>query len=570
MKKTQLYFLALVLAIVAMISLTSQESYASHFRYGHLTYVKNPANTSEVTFTLTCAFRRSSYGAPVVGDLINEFTGATSLIFGDATATGVLNFRVIAIDVANDWLVGRAVDPNNSLIESITHTYPVGGATIFTAEIFSCCRTNLEINNSNSEYRVATIVNTANNNNSPVSTLPTIVNLNQSPASTFFVPAIDSDPDTFLKWRFATLTEMGNVSQNPPVAGGFPATINPVTGLVTWNTTGTVLGGLYSCQVIIEDRSAADTSIIKTRVAVDFLIRINAACADLTPPEFVAPTPACGSVIPATVGVPINFTVLALDDASPVTLNVAGLPPGATMNPSLPQVGDPVSSDFSWTPAIVGPAVVSFTATDSCGNQTICNFTFDFALPVELSSFVSTINSNEVTLNWQTASETNNSRFEIERTSDNLTWSVVGTVAGNGTVSSPVSYSFTDRALAVGTYNYRLKQIDFNGNFAYHNLTGDVVIGVPNKFELMQNYPNPFNPVTRIEFQLPTDGFVNLSIYDMSGKLVSSVYNGYKPAGYYSEIVSAANLSSGVYYYKLQFSNSDNSFNRVMKMVVLK
>lgn len=49
-------------------------------------------------------------------------------------------------------------------------------------------------------------------------------------------------------------------------------------------------------------------------------------------------------------------------------------------------------------------------------------------------------------------------------------WSKVGFVNGNGTTSTPMNYSFTDRGLNSGKYNYRLKQIDFNGNFKYHNL----------------------------------------------------------------------------------------------------
>ncbi|MBK8984376.1 MAG: hypothetical protein IPM38_19160 [Ignavibacteria bacterium] len=164
---------------------------------------------------------------------------------------------------------------------------------------------------------------------------------------------------------------MGGVSQNPPSAGGFPATIDNLTGVVTWNTTGAVLGGLYSCQVIIEDRDAIDPTILRTRVAVDFLIQISPQCTNPNFPIFDAPTPTCGTVFNEVPGTPISFSVNASDiDPGNITLNAIGLPPGSTMNPVLPQVGNPVSSTFDWI-AQPGVYIVSFIATDSCGAQTI-------------------------------------------------------------------------------------------------------------------------------------------------------------------------------------------------------
>jgi len=188
------------------------------------------------------------------------------------------------------------------------------------------------------------------------------------------------------------------------------------------------------------------------------------------------------------------------------------------------------------------------------------------ALPVELASFVSTISGRNVELNWSTASENNNSGFDIERSSVNGSWSKIGNVAGNGTTSTGNSYSYTDRNIATGNYNYRLKQIDFNGNFEYFNLSNEVVVGIPTKFDLSQNYPNPFNPSTKINFDLPTDGKVSLKIFDMSGKEIMTLVNEVKTAGYYSVNFNASNLSSGVYFYSL----SANNFTATKKMMLLK
>ncbi len=189
----------------------------------------------------------------------------------------------------------------------------------------------------------------------------------------------------------------------------------------------------------------------------------------------------------------------------------------------------------------------------------------DGLLPVELSSFVSVISNNNVTLNWSTASETNNSGFDIERNS-NGQWSKIGNVTGNGTTSVSNNYSFTDRNLTSGIYNYRLKQIDFNGNYEYYNLSSEVNIGVPAKFELSQNYPNPFNPSTQINYNLPVDGNVSLKLFDMSGKEISTLVNEVKTAGYYSVSFNAGNLPSGVYFYSIEAGN----FSEVKKMMLVK
>ncbi len=213
-----------------------------------------------------------------------------------------------------------------------------------------------------------------------------------------------------------------------------------------------------------------------------------------------------------------------------------------------------------------------YNITHDAGNQiyniVLQNFELrqETPLPVELASFSSIINKNAVTLKWITASEINNSRFDIERSLVNGQWSTVGSVRGNGTTNSAMNYSFTDGNLNSGLYNYRLKQIDFNGNFEYFNLTNEINIGIPSDYELSQNYPNPFNPTTSINFDLPLDGNVSIKLFDMSGKEVATIVNEVKTAGYYSINFNASSLSSGVYFYSI----SANSFTATKKMMLLK
>lgn len=174
-------------------------------------------------------------------------------------------------------------------------------------------------------------------------------------------------------------------------------------------------------------------------------------------------------------------------------------------------------------------------------------------LPVALMSFGSEIVKRDVILNWITAAEIDNAGFEIERRiagSEN-TWSKIGFVAGNKTTNTPTHYIYEDRKLESGKYEYRLKQLDFNGNYAYYELKNKVEVGVPTKLNLSQNYPNPFNPLTKIDFDLPADSKVSIVLYDMLGKEVMTVVNGNYKAGYYTISLNAEKLASGTYFYRL-------------------
>ncbi len=192
-------------------------------------------------------------------------------------------------------------------------------------------------------------------------------------------------------------------------------------------------------------------------------------------------------------------------------------------------------------------------------------------LPVELSSFISYIDKRNVTLKWSTISEQNNAGFDIERKlSSSQSWTKVGNISGSGNSSTPKYYNFVDNNIQTGKYNYRLKQIDFNGNFKYYELAEEVEIGIPNKYEISQNYPNPFNPTTKINYDLPFDSKVQIKIYDMTGREVHQLVNQVQTAGYYTTQFNASSLASGVYFYQINATGGKQSFVKTMKMVLVK
>ena len=192
------------------------------------------------------------------------------------------------------------------------------------------------------------------------------------------------------------------------------------------------------------------------------------------------------------------------------------------------------------------------------------------ALPVEMASFTSSVSGRNVTLNWSTVTENNNSGFEIERTTSENNWHKIGFIEGHGNSTVTNTYSFSDNNLGTGRYEYRLKQIDFNGNFEYFNLNNDVNIGIPVKFDLSQNYPNPFNPSTKINYDIPTDGTVNIKIFDMSGKELFTIVNRNQTAGYYSVTFDGSSLSTGAYIYRISVEGGANNYIMTKKMMLVK
>ena len=188
------------------------------------------------------------------------------------------------------------------------------------------------------------------------------------------------------------------------------------------------------------------------------------------------------------------------------------------------------------------------------------------SVPVELTSFTANVVSNKVNLLWKTATETNNSGFNVERKSlVDSEWKILSFVKGFGTTTEPHLYSFNDENITAGKYLYRLKQIDFNGIYEYSSEI-EVLVNVPNNFSLNQNYPNPFNPSTSIEFQLPKESFVTLKIYNILGVEIATLVNEQKPAGVHKINFDASGLTSGLYIYKILTGN----FEQTRKMMLLK
>ena len=193
--------------------------------------------------------------------------------------------------------------------------------------------------------------------------------------------------------------------------------------------------------------------------------------------------------------------------------------------------------------------------------------------PVEMSSFSAIPLGNKVTLQWTTETETNNMGFEIERRFKNGDWKKIGFSKGHGTATQKIYYTFDDLTLSEqGFIYYRLKQIDYNGDFHYSKEVEVIYGEIPENYAIQQNYPNPFNPSTKVTFSLPEENKVVIKVFNAMGELVKEIDKGILSHGYFEQDLEMGNESSGMYFCQVLCTNtiSGRTKSLTIKMVLMK
>ncbi|HEY3296563.1 MAG TPA: choice-of-anchor J domain-containing protein [bacterium] len=302
---------------------------------------------------------------------------------------------------------------------------------------------------------------------------------------------------------------------------------------------------------------------------------VNTCCATVAVDSIYGGGCGLGTLWGAGPGVIFRYTI---ESAAQITMSANGtadLQIYVFTDPANPKgscvgsrdAGNPETLTFAGMPAgtyYVQVDVYSSTH-NACGNITF-TIDSDVALPVELDGApAATAGDASVMLNWATASETSNSRFDIVRNDH-----VVGRVEGAGTSPVRHTYRFTDTGLANGTtYTYTLRSIAVDGSshdLASVSATPTYGAGMVTEYALRQNYPNPFNPTTSIALDLVEGGFVSLKVYNLMGQEVASLVNNAMDQGRHVVSFDASNLSSGIYLYRL----SVNGFVAEKKMLLMK
>lgn len=191
-------------------------------------------------------------------------------------------------------------------------------------------------------------------------------------------------------------------------------------------------------------------------------------------------------------------------------------------------------------------------------------------LDVELTTFDAVSADEFVRLTWNTASETNNAGFEIERQDGTEPFESVGFVEGAGTSSTPRSYSFSDMEVPFtnSELRYRLRQVDYDGSVTYSPIVA-VERGTPDALTLHEAFPNPFASRTTIRYELAAAARVRLTIFDLQGRVVQRVVDRPQAAGRYDVPFDASGLASGSYIYAIE-TDGRGSAREVRRMTVVK
>lgn len=187
----------------------------------------------------------------------------------------------------------------------------------------------------------------------------------------------------------------------------------------------------------------------------------------------------------------------------------------------------------------------------------------EMPLPIELTNFTASLRVQDVQLRWQTASEQNNAGFDIQRSEDGTSFRSLAWVEGNGTTTDFQEYFYDDKNLREGkTYYYRLRQVDYDGQFDFSPV---VTVTVGGKGAAAgEFYPNPADAgQVRLDFTVKESGEWQAAVYDAAGKELRrerrSVVEGGNELSF-----DFSGLPGGVYFVKM-----NNGTERIYRKLVV-
>ncbi len=218
-------------------------------------------------------------------------------------------------------------------------------------------------------------------------------------------------------------------------------------------------------------------------------------------------------------------------------------------------------ADFN-TESAVG--IWNFCVGDSAGGDNgflnDVTLTIDGNIPVELVAFSAQTNGTAVSLNWETASETNNAGFEVQM-QNGEDWDVLSFVEGNGTTTEAQTYSYNAGDMAVGTHAFRLKQIDFDGAFEYSDEV-EATIETPGSHLISSAYPNPFNPQSQFTLAVAQEQQVTAELFNTLGQRVAVLFQGTVEANQAQQLtIDGAGLASGMYVVRVNGERFADAFS---------
>ncbi|GIV62031.1 MAG: hypothetical protein KatS3mg044_0897 [Rhodothermaceae bacterium] len=208
-----------------------------------------------------------------------------------------------------------------------------------------------------------------------------------------------------------------------------------------------------------------------------------------------------------------------------------------------------LGDQFGYSVSLSGDrALIGTWRDDDKGQDAGAVYVFEASptLPVELASFTAVPDGEAVVLAWRTASETNNAGFEVQHDAAGA-WRTLAFVAGQGTTAEGHAYTHRVEGLAPGTHRFRLRQVDFDGRFAYSPEVA-VTVDVPGAYVLAAPYPNPFRGATTLRVAVAETQPVRVAVYDVLGREVAVLHAGPMSGGTTHVLrFEAGGLPAGMY-----------------------
>nr|AYM52573.1 cell surface protein [Aetherobacter rufus] len=353
------HFLAVLFAL-STILLASQRAYATHFRYGNITYaIPDPSSPTTVRFTVTVSWN-SAY-QPV---------DTTTLSFGDGTTNPATKGSVI----------GSGVDATGNSYTTYsyitTHTYPA--SSIYTASFTSCCRLSNLVNAGDNSFLIQAKVDTnPGNTGNPVSFLPAVLQFQVGGVRSHFIPAADPD-GTPVTCRFATTAE-SSIATTPPLVALTPsgfgpaptlsASANPPGCILTWNLTGSNVapGKQYANQVVLESTNPSNGQA--SSAVLDYLLE-----------TVTSPIPTCVGSGTYTIPMGSSFKqdIVGTSNIASSALSLQNIYSNGILTPiSGTTAQSPFHSTLTWSPALgeQGTFLATVVYTDTQNKSAFCSLT---------------------------------------------------------------------------------------------------------------------------------------------------------------------------------------------------
>jgi len=600
------------------------------FRGGTLTWEPDPNVINGVIFTLKVTWTRSDFkggsdtdGFPCPGDIVFNSTG-TQLFFADGPARSnhspPLFFLVTSIDKASDLMESVALRPGSATQTTIPYKFVGTGAT---SPCNNGCRSALsqrvhigpvgnrfqeQENNPSKGWRLGTCVTPCTGDRSPVATLPpgSLVRLASGQLSKISFQISDPDPGTHYEFRQGLFNEAGGQFVNWPL---WLRIQDSATGVLEANTTGLADRTNWSAQLICEEITD-DTEALVSSAAIDFTLQVIDCGINAHGPSFdataslgcgtgttSADAPACGSTVNVTVGHQLCFPVQASDvdgggpygipEADQLSLSASGLPAGATLDPALPRVTNPVSTQLCWTPTLAdaGDHVVTFSVDDVCHNSS-CDITIHVNRDPDCSQaqpMLHTLPNNHhyYPINILGVTDPDGDPVTVCVTSVTSDEATSGGACPDAIISS-CNVSLAGERNSGGNgrvYVVHFTATDGKGGSCSGTVTVDVQASGGGSVDDGQIYdatigpcPVPTTPesqgqvattlglnavrvsggLTTVEYSLPSDGDVMIAVFDIAGRRMGTLVNGRQTAGSHQATWNSGGLSRGIYYYRMQ------------------